>query len=147
MRGAAPFIFERFGLSPVLGVDLEVALSVEANGADFGSLGADAYMSAVAALPDRHSCLTEHFVCLDIACQRAVALLVVLFDRSHAAELFGEFVKTLLVSLACETVVHVGPLVVLAFGCMLKVDLGVLAETAKCLEPKFGVFFLVVGCF
>lgn len=113
----------------------KVALCVETYGAYFGRFSADADMSAVAAFPDRHAALAEHLVGFDIAEQSAVALLMGLFDRRHSSELTGQIMESLLVGLTCEAVVHVGPLIVFAFGGMEKIDGRVAAYSAERFAP------------
>ena len=89
--------------------------------ADIRSLGADNDVSAVAALPDLDLALLEDLLGLNVLEQLAVALLMGLLDCSHAAELFGKDMEALCVSGLGETVIHVGPLVVLTLGSSLQV--------------------------
>ena len=48
-------------------------------------------VSAVAALPHLDIALFEHLSCLNIVQQRAVALLMLLFNGAYKAEFFGKF--------------------------------------------------------
>ncbi len=74
----------------VVGVDFEIALGVEADGAYFGGFGADGDVSAVATFPDGDAGFAEYFMGLDVAQQCAIALFVMLLDGCHAAELLGK---------------------------------------------------------
>mgnify|MGYP006873004235 CR=1 FL=1 len=61
-----------------------------ADGAYLGSLLAYDDVATVAALPDGVAVLREDFLVLDVLQQAAVALLVVLLDGGHAAELLRQ---------------------------------------------------------
>ena len=66
-----------------------------ADGAEHGGLGADDDVAAVAALPHLDGALLEDLLGLDVVQQGAVALLVVLLDLGHQAELGGELGEAL----------------------------------------------------
>ena len=128
----------------VLRVDLEPALGVETDGADLGGFSADDDVTAVAALPDADTALAEDLGGLHVVQQGTVAFLVVLLDGRDGPELLGQLVESLLVGFAGELVIHVRPLVVLAFGGVQQV-FGGRAHAAQMVEPELGVFALVVG--
>ena len=116
-----------------------------AYGAYCGSLLTHHDMSAVAAFPHLHLALGKHLLRLDVVEQRTIALLVPLLDGSHHAELLGQQREAFLVGRLCEAIVHVCPLIVLALGSSQQV-VCCGAYAAQLLEPKLGVFLLVVGC-
>ncbi len=126
-------------------MDFKVALGMEAYGADLGSFSAYADMSAVTAFPHCDTALAEYFVSLNIAQQRTIAFLMVLFNRGHPTELFGQGVEALLIGIPDKTVIHVGPFVVLTFSRMEKVDSRVSAHSAESLTPQFCMLLLIVG--
>ena len=111
-------------------------MRVEADGADVGRGGANDDMTAVAALPDLNAGFFEDFLRLDVFQKRAVTFFVVLFDSGDATELFSEFGKAFLFSLARHTGIHVSPLEIFTFGGVHEIFSGI-AEFAERLEPKF----------
>ena len=66
-----------------------------AHGADVGGLRAHDDVAAVAAFPHLDLALFEHLRGLHVVQQRAVALLVVLFDGANLAELLGQLREAL----------------------------------------------------
>lgn len=118
-----------------------------ANGAHLRSKLADDDMTAVAALPDALIVAREDNTTLKVADELLIALLVVLLDSAYHAELSGDLLEALFLSLLGHTGVHVCPLVVLTGGSSLEVALGVLeVTTLEILEPELSVLLLVVGC-
>jgi len=118
-----------------------------ANGAHLRSKLADDDMTAVAALPDALIVAREDNTTLKVADELLVALLVVLLDSAYHAELSGDLLEALFLSILSHAGVHVCPLVVLTGGSSLKVALGVLeVTTLEILEPELSVLLLVVGC-
>ena len=115
-----------------------------AHRADLRGGGPDDQVAAVAALPDLDAALFKDGLGLDVVQQRAVALLVRLLDRGHAAELGGELVEALLLGVLRHALVHVGPLEVLSLGGVQQIR-GRVAQLAQLLEPELGVLFLVLG--
>ena len=115
-----------------------------ADGADLGRLRADHDVPAVAALPDLDLALGEDRLRLHVFQQRAVALLVVLLDGGHTAELRGQLREALGLGGDGEALVHVGPLVVLAVSGGGEV-FGGAADPVQLLEPELGVLLLVLG--
>ena len=100
----------------VLSLELEEALRMLADRAYFGSLRTDDNVSAVAANPDSVSVTAEDESVLDVLQQLAIALLVSLLDGSDSAELVCQLCEAFLLGILSHAVVHVGPLIVLAFG-------------------------------
>ena len=92
--------------SIILGGNFEKALRVGADGADLGRLGADDDVSAVAAFPDLYLALFEYLRGFEVVEQRAVALLMVLFDGGDHAELDRERVKALFLGGLGKALVH-----------------------------------------
>ena len=94
---------------------------MSAHGAHLRCLFAYHHMTAVAAHPDGVSLTTEDKGVLDVLQHLAVALLVALLDGTYATELLGDLVESLFLGFLGHAVVHVGPLVVLAFCGSLQV--------------------------
>lgn len=80
----------------VLGLDLEVALRVLADGALLGGLGADLDVAAHGAHPHLHFLAAEHLVVLDALDEQLVAVLVALLDGGQALEEVGQIGEALL---------------------------------------------------
>ena len=99
---------------------------------------------AVAAFPHLDLALREYLGHLHIVEQGAVALLVMLFNGGHKAELGGQLREALLVGGLREALVHIGPLVVFALGGVEQV-LRRIADAVHLLEPHLGVLLLVVS--
>src|SRR3712207_724795 len=119
-----------------------------ASGAYLGGLLADNNVSAVAAFPDTIVVAAENNAILDVLQQLQVALLVVLLDSGYQLKLGCNLGETFLTGFLGHVGVHVGPLIVLACGGVLEVIHGVTnLATVQVFEPKFGVFFLIEGCF
>lgn len=108
-----------------------------ANGAHLRSKLADDDMTAVVAHPDALIVAREDDTTLKVADELLVAFLVVLLDSAYHAELSGDLLEALFLSLLSHTGVHVCPLVVLTGGSSLEVALGVLeVTTLEILEPE-----------
>ena len=137
-------VFSMLLKSIVFSVDLKVSLSVCANGANLRSLCTHNDVTAVTALPNLNFALCENFLSLNIVKQCAIALFMVLLDSSDYSELCCKLCKAFFFSGLCKTVVHIGPLVVLAFSGCCKVCCGV-TDAVKLFEPNLGVLFLVVS--
>ena len=102
-------------------------------------------MTAVTALPNLHLRPLEYLGGLDILEESTITLLVTLLDGSYAAELGGKLMEAFLVGSLCESVIHVGPLVVLACCSCGKV-LGGITYALEFLEPELCVLLLIVSC-
>ncbi len=111
-------------------MNLKIALSMETYGTYLGRFGAYTDVTAIATFPHCHSALAEHFVGLHIAQQRTVTLFMMLLNCGDSAELLCKLVETFLIGIAGKTVIHVGPLVILALCGMKQVDRSVLAYAA-----------------
>ena len=101
-------------------------------------------MTAVPALPDPDLALPEDLLHLHIVEQGAIALLVVLLDGAHHAELGRQLREALLLRRFGKVLIHLGPLVVLSVrrgGQILRGG----ANALQLLEPHLGVFLLVFG--
>ena len=133
-----------FRESVVFSGDFEIALGVIADGADFGSLGADHNMAAVAAFPDFDLALFDHLLHLNVLQQGTVAFLVMLFDCGNTAELRGEFRESFLFRCFGEGFVHIGPLLVFTVGRGGQVVRGG-TDALEFLEPHLGMLFFVLG--
>ena len=134
-------IILRRDLSIILGVDFEIALGMEADRTNLWSFRADTYMTAITALPNRHATFAEHFVRLHILQQCAVTLLMMFLNGSDTPELLCKAMEALLFGLTCESVVHVGPFVVLPFGGMLKIDGRIFADLQEpCTKARHVLF-------
>ncbi len=77
----------------IFGADLKVLAAVSAHRAHLGRFGADVDVAAVAALPHVHVVALEHLARVDALDQLAVALLVLLLNRSDAVEQLGEGIE------------------------------------------------------
>ena len=115
-------------------VDLEICLAVLTYGTYFGSLCADYDVAADPALPDSDGALLEYLLCLHILKKLSVALLMALLDCSDLSESVSKIVETFLVSFFGHAVIHVSPLIVLAFCCSKKVSCAV-TDVTELLEP------------
>ena len=103
-------------------------------------------MSAIAAYPDAIAVAREHQCVLNVLQQLAITCLVGLFNLANLSKLNSQFLETFFLGLLRHTVVHVGPLVVFAFGGNLQVLAGVANLAAmQVLIPQLGMFFLVVS--
>ena len=115
-----------------------------ADGADFGSGGADHDVAAVAAFPHLDFALCEDFFHLNVLQQGAVAFLMSFLDGCDAAELSRKFGESFLIGGLREAVVHVGPFVVFT-GCRCRKVLRSRADAAgQFLVPELRMFLLVV---
>ena len=63
-------------------------------------------------------------------------------DSGHQAELGGKFLEAFLLSRLGESLIHIGPLIVLAISGCSQI-LGRSADAVQLLEPHFGMFFLI----
>lgn len=133
--------------SIILSLDLEEAFLVVAYRTHLGSLLAYDDASAVAADPDCVAVAGEFDSLLDVLEQLAVTLLMMTLYLADSAEFACDFGEALLVGLACHTIVHVGPLVVLTLCGVLEIGhcVGYLAAV-EIFVPELGVLLLVVGC-
>ena len=111
--------------------------------ADLRGLLADDDVSTVSALPDLDLALREDLGHLDVVQQCAIALLMMLLDRSDEAETLSELREALFLCGLREALVHIGPLVVLALGRCLQVLCGI-PDAVQLLEPELRVLLLVV---
>ena len=100
-------------------------------------------MAAVAALPDLDLALFKDLGGLDVAQQRAVALLVMALDLADEAELLRQLGKALFLCGLGERIVHVGPLVVFALSGGEQI-VGGGADALELFEPHLGVLLFVV---
>ena len=130
----------------VVGLEFEIALRVVTDRAALWGRLADDDMATVAALPDAVSVAREDDLVVDILEKLTVALLVLTLNLGDATHLSCDVVEALLVGLACHTLVHVGPLEVLALGSVEEV-VGSLRHraTMEVLEPHLGMLLLVGG--
>ena len=121
---------------------------METHRAQLRSFLSDNDVSAVAANPHGVAFSREDNAFLYIGEQTAVAFLMVALDRCYSAEFLGDVGESFFVGFLCHALIHVGPLVV--FSC------SGIAQVVHCtghfaamkqLEPKFGMFFFVVGGF
>ncbi len=135
-------VFLFIGLSIVLCADFEVSLGMSAYGANIGSLYAQYHVAAVTAFPKGYAALLENFLGFNIVEKLAIALLVGLLNSCNAAELSCQLQEAFLFGIGCHAVIHVGPLIVFALGCVEEVLCGV-AQLTQSLEPKLCVLFLV----
>ena len=133
-------------MSVVLGMQFKVALGMIAGRADLGGFRAHHDMAAVAAFPHLYFASGEDFGRFHVPEQRPVALLMVFFHRRHQAEAPRQLREPFLFGGSGKTVVHVRPLVVLAFGGVEQV-LRRIAEAVEFLEPELGVFLFVLRRF
>ena len=101
-------------------------------------------MSAVAALPYLYLTLCEDLCHFHIVKQRAVALLMMLFNSSYQTEFRGQLRESLFLGSLCETFVHIRPLIVLAFSGMKQVLSGI-SDALHFLKPHLCVLFLIVS--
>ena len=117
---------------------------MSAYGASCRSLGAHYEVTAVTALPHSHFALLEYLLHLNVGKKLSVSLLVSLLNSSYCSELTSKSSEALLLSFLSEGIVHIGPLIVLAFCCCKKV-LCSGAKLAESLEPKLCVLLLVIS--
>ena len=115
-----------------------------ADRADLRSLGANHDETAVAALTDLNLALLKDLLVLHVVQQVALSLLMGLLDGSNASKLGRKSRKALFLGLLGHTVIHIGPLEVLALSSMEKVLSGI-AQLAQLLEPELSVLLLVLG--
>ena len=115
-----------------------------ADGADFGGLFANDDVAAVGALPNGIAVTGEDQAAFDVGQELLVALFVLFLNLTHHTELGGNFLEAFFFGFLGHTGVHVGPLVVLAFGCVFQVLHGTgHCAIVKVLEPDLSVLFLV----
>ena len=124
--------------------DFEVCLGMCADGANNRSFLADDQVAAVTAFPHDDAGLLKDLLSLNVVQQCAITLFMALLDGSNATHLAGQIMEAFLVSFLGHTVVHIGPLVVLALSSMLQVGSSV-AQLAQSLEPELCMLLLVVG--
>ena len=139
-------LFRKMLLLIVLGVNLKIALRMCAGGAKLGRIRSNNDMSAVAAFPNLDLTLCKDLCHLDVLQQGAVTLLVMLLDLGNQAEFCRKLREALLFGGLGESGVHIGPFVVLAVCCFLKVSGGV-TDTCKLLQPQLCVLLLIVCSF
>ena len=130
--------------SEVFSVDLEVSLRMVADRTDIGSGGADYDVAAVAAFPDTVAVFGEDKAALDVLKQLAIACFMLFFNGRDHLEQISDLVEAFLAGVLCETGIHLGPFLVLAFGCDLEIICSAV-YTFKNLVPDFGVLFLIIG--
>src|SRR5574344_499384 len=123
----------------------KVGLRMSACGADLRCFGSYYDVSAIAAFPYLYFAFLKNLCCLYILQQCAVALLMTLLNGSHKAEFGSQFLKTFFFRCLCKTVIHVCPLIVLAFGCIQQVLCCGADAVVQFLEPQLCVFLLIVG--
>ena len=92
---------------------------MSADRTDLRSLGSDADVTAVAALPDLDLTLLKALLGLYVLQEGSVALLMMLLNCTDHAELGGKGLESLSLSCLCKALVHVSPLEVLSVGCGL----------------------------
>ena len=117
---------------------------MEAYRADLGGLLADDQVAAVPALPHGLASLLKDGFHLHIVEQLAIALLMGLFNGGNRTEPGGQLHKALFLRFLGEGSIHIRPLVVFTLRRMKQVGGGI-AQLAQGFEPKFSVFFFVVG--
>ena len=128
----------------VLGEDLEVALGVVTDGADFGGGGADDDVAAVGALPDGVAFFGEDHFVFDVLEELAVALFVMLLDGADHLEFLRDFLETLFTGFAGHPRIHIGPLEVLAVRGVGQIGFRAgHGAPVQILEPDFGVLLLI----
>ena len=114
--------------------------------ANLGSAGTYHNVPAVTAFPDMNPGSVEHLLVFDVLKQLPVAFLVMLFNGSHTAELFGQFGKAFLFGFPGHAFVHVSPLVVFTLGGFQKIFLHA-ADTTQSLEPQLSVLLFILSGF
>ena len=107
-----------------------------------GSLGADNNVAAVTALPDLNLASFKDLLGLYVVQQSAVSVLMALFDSGNTAELGCKLLEAFFIGFLGHTVIHIGPLIVLALSSVEEVFCGV-AQLAQFLEPELSMLFLV----
>ena len=114
-----------------------------ADGTYLRGLGAHHNMPAVPTFPYGNGALFEYFPGFHIPQQGTVPLLMVLLNLCYHAELDGQRRKAFFLGLLGKALVHIRPLVILAF-CGGEQVFGRVAQQSQLLEPHLGVFLLVV---
>ena len=114
-----------------------------ADGAELRGLGADNDVAAVTALPNLNLALLKDLLGLHVVQESAVSVLVALLDGCNAAELGSKLLEAFFFSFLGHTVIHIGPLEVLALSGVEKI-LGGIAQLTQLLEPKLCMLFLVL---
>ena len=105
-------------------------------------LCSDHDMPAVAAFPYGNAGLFEDLHRFHILQQLSVALFMMLFNGSHAAELLRQFMEAFFIRFPGKTVIHVSPLIILAFRGVQQVLLCI-AQLSQRLEPELRVLLLI----
>ena len=82
-----------------------------------GCFLADVQVTAVAANPYGVAFAREYYALFDVLKQTTITLLVVLFDGCDSAETMRDVGEPFCIGLFSHLGIHVGPLLVLAFGC------------------------------
>ena len=114
--------------------------------ANLGRALSDDDMAAVSAFPHFHRGFFENFRRFDVFQQRAISFFVVFLDRSDKSEFRRKLREAFFFGCFCKARIHIRPFVVFARRRGNKVFRCV-SDAVKFLEPKFGVFFFVVGGF
>ena len=99
-------------------------MRVSAYRANFRSLLANVDVSAVGALPYAVAVAREHQFFFHVAEQLAIAFFVLFFDGGNAFKSGSNFVEAFFAGFLSHSGIHVGPLVVFAFGSVEQVFLG-----------------------
>ena len=105
-------------------------------------LCSDHDMPAVAAFPYGNAGLFEDLHRFHILKQLSVALFMVFFNGSHAAELLRQFMEAFFIRFPGKTVIHVSPLIILAFRGVQQVLLCI-AQLSQRLEPELRMLLLI----
>ena len=115
---------------------------MRADRALLGSLFALENGAAVAALPAVFAYTLPDFTLLDVLNELAVPFFVMRLDFGHLGKENRKLFEAFGLGLFGETLVHIGPLLVLAGGGREQIGLGV-GDAVKSLEPKLGVLLFI----
>ena len=86
-------------------MNFKIALGMIAGRANLDRGGAHDYVAAVAAFPHLDFALFKHIGHLDVFEQRAITLLVMLFDRGDQPEAMRQLLKVLCLGGLCKAII------------------------------------------
>ena len=101
-------------------------------------------VAAVAAFPYRYSAFYKYSLCLSVVQQCPVPLLMCLFNRSYAAELFCKIMESFFIRFLSHAVIHIRPLRIFSLGGMEKIFSGI-ANFPKRFEPQLCMLLFIFG--
>src|SRR5574344_734312 len=135
-----PFLYYQ---SVVFSKNFEIALWMVTCRADTRSLCSYDNVSAVSAFPDLYFALFENSHSLNILQESSISLFMALLNSCNQAEFCCQCLEFLFRSVLCKTLIHICPLVMLAFSCCSKVSCSI-PDAFQFLEPQLCVFLLII---